>query len=219
LAQVTESGSRNHTGSVVRLTISVLLLLVLLRRQTTVGSSMTADLGRAQLRSLLQAVLLESGLARSVLGLSVVLYSVVADFLKLDRLSVRDGRVSAVLGVIRRNLNHSFRKSIIVFKSRPFARVSSSMMVTSSVDVSLDALLMTTTEISSLVAQNIVAMVRDCSVLLNFGVRDWNGKVLFQSLVRVAYFTEDVYRLEVSSACTARISLQCTGLASLFRGT
>ena len=63
-------------------------------------------------------------------------------------------------------------------------------------------------------------MVRDSAVLLNLRVWDWHGKVLFQSLVGVANFTKDVYRLEVSATCTARVSVkQRAGLASLLGGT
>lgn len=121
--------------------------------------------------------------------------------------------------IVGRNLNNSFGKSIIVFESGPVARVSVSMMVASSVDMSLDALLMATTKIGSLVTETIVAMIRDSAVLLDFGVWDWNGKVLFQTLVGVANFTEDVYRLEVSAASTAGVSVQRTCLTSLFGST
>lgn len=121
--------------------------------------------------------------------------------------------------IVGRNLNNSFGKSIIVFESGPVARVSVSMMVASSVDMSLDALLMATTKIGSLVTETIVAMIRDSAVLLDFGVWDWNGKVLFQTLVGVANFTEDVYRLEVSAASAAGVSVQRTCLTSLFGST
>jgi len=53
LAQVTETGCRNDAGSVVGLTIPILLLLVLLRREATVRSGVTANLGGAQLRAFL----------------------------------------------------------------------------------------------------------------------------------------------------------------------
>lgn len=62
-------------------------------------------------------------------------------------------------------------------------------------------------------------MIRDSAVLLDFGVWDRHGKVLFQTLVRVANFTEDVYRLEVSATCAAGVSLQRTCLMSLLGGT
>jgi len=71
--------------------------------------------------------------------LTFVFHSVIADFLELHRLSVRDGRVSAVLGVLGRDFNDSFRNPVVVFQGRSIADGSS--MTTSSVDVSLDALL------------------------------------------------------------------------------
>ena len=62
-------------------------------------------------------------------------------------------------------------------------------MVAGSVDVSLDALLMTTSEIGSLIADDIVAVVRNSAILLNLRVRDGHCKISIEGLVRVANFT------------------------------
>jgi len=94
-----------------------------------------------------------------------------------------------------------------------------SVVVAGTVDVGLDALLMATSEISSLVAQYIVAVVGDSTVLLNFRVRN-RLQVLLQSLVRVTHFTEDVNGLEVSAAGAAGVSVkERTAFTSLLGGT
>lgn len=46
--------------------------------------------------------------------LAFIFDCVVTNFLKLDRLSVRNRRVSAVLSVIRRYLDYSFRESTVM---------------------------------------------------------------------------------------------------------
>ena len=94
-----------------------------------------------------------------------------------------------------------------------------SVVVASTVDMGLDALLMATSEISSLVAQYIVAVVGDSTVLLNFRVRHCL-QVRLQSLVRVTHFTEDVNGLKVSAAGAARVSVkERTAFTSLLGGT
>jgi hypothetical protein len=62
-------------------------------------------------------------------------------------------------------------------------------MVAGSVDVSLDALLMATSEIGSLIADDIVAVVRNSAILLNLRVRDGYRKISIEGFVRVANFT------------------------------
>jgi len=94
----------------------------------------------------------------------------------LNGLSVRDGWVSAVLGVLRGDFNHSFRDTVVVFKGRPVALVSTSSLA--SVDVSLDTLLSTAAQVSSVIVLSVVAVIRHCTILLDLGVRNWHREVL-----------------------------------------
>lgn len=148
--------------------------------------------------------------------MTIELHSVITDLLELHRLSVRDGRVPSVLGVLRRDFNHSFRNTVVVFKSRPIALVSTSSLA--SVDVSLDALLSTTAQVSSVIILSIIAVVRHCTILLDLGVRNWHCEVLLKSFVRVTNFTKNVNWLEVPAALAARVSLKSAALTSMLPG-